>query len=218
MGDSEGAQRTFEELDDDIAAAAQALLERQAPGTRLVLWGLCDGASAALLYLERRADPRVAGMVLLNPWVRSEASLARTQVKHYYGQRLMQPEFWQKLLRGGIGLGALRGFLRSVASARRPAAAQVHADYRGAMASAWKRFGGPMLLMLSDSDYTAREFEDCATTEPAWQGALARSGLRICHLADADHTLSSAAAKSAADGAVTQWLGTLAMPAGHTPD
>jgi hypothetical protein len=42
----------------------------------------------------------IAGLVLLNPWVRSEVSLAQTHIKHYYGQRLLQGEFWRKLLSG----------------------------------------------------------------------------------------------------------------------
>ena len=87
MGDSEGAQRPFDALTPDIAAAIAALQSQQPQVRRVVLWGLCDGASAALLYLHERPDPRVQGLVLLNPWVRSEASLARTHVKHYYRQR-----------------------------------------------------------------------------------------------------------------------------------
>ncbi|MCK7493609.1 MAG: hydrolase 1, exosortase A system-associated [Comamonadaceae bacterium] len=90
MGDSSGALRGFEQITPDIGAAVDALLQR-APGVRrVVLWGLCDGASAALLYLHERRDPRVRGVCLLNPWVRSEASLARTHVKHYYTRRLRE--------------------------------------------------------------------------------------------------------------------------------
>ena len=98
MGDSSGSQRNFEPVNEDMAMAIAAL-QRQVPAVKqVVLWGLCDGASAALLYLRATADPRVRGLCLLNPWVRSEASLARTHVKHYYLQRLMQREFWLKLV------------------------------------------------------------------------------------------------------------------------
>ncbi|MFY7949699.1 MAG: hydrolase 1, exosortase A system-associated, partial [Gemmatimonas sp.] len=70
MGDAEGEPRSFEALDDDLAAAIDALVRAcpQAPG--VLLWGLCDGASASLLYLRRRPDPRVKGLALANPWVR----------------------------------------------------------------------------------------------------------------------------------------------------
>ena len=118
MGDSSGTQRSFEDLDQDVGAAIDSLLQRAPQVKRVVLWGLCDGASASLLYLHRTADLRVAGICLLNPWVRSEVSLARTHVKHYYLQRLGQPEFWRKLLSGRVSADALAGVVRNVGLAR----------------------------------------------------------------------------------------------------
>ena len=112
MGDSSGEHRDFSNASADIAAAIDAL-QRQLPSvTRVCLWGLCDGASAALLYCQDTGDRRVSGLCLLNPWVRSDASLARAQVKHYYGQRLRlrQKEFWVKLLSGQVaGVGRFGG-------------------------------------------------------------------------------------------------------------
>lgn len=55
-----------------VAAAVEAML-RAAPVRHAVLWGLCDGASASLLYMQATQDPRMTGPALLNPWVRSEA-------------------------------------------------------------------------------------------------------------------------------------------------
>ncbi len=84
MGDSPGPQRSFEEVDEDLRAAVDTLFA-QSPGLRsVVLWGLCDAASAALMYAP--ADPRVAGLVLLNPWVRTEAGLAQSYLENYYGK------------------------------------------------------------------------------------------------------------------------------------
>ena len=94
MGDSAGAQRSFEQLTPDIGAAVDELLRQCPQLQQVVLWGLCDGASASLLYLaERQGDARIAGLCVLNPWVRSELSLARTQVQHYYTRRLVDPAF-----------------------------------------------------------------------------------------------------------------------------
>jgi exosortase A-associated hydrolase 1 len=59
MGDSSGDQRSFEGVSQDIAAAIAALLRHASGVTRVVLWGLCDGASAALLYLHDSGDVRV---------------------------------------------------------------------------------------------------------------------------------------------------------------
>jgi exosortase A-associated hydrolase 1 len=102
MGDSEGHLRSFESVSADIAAAINKLQAQIPEVQHVVLWGLCDGASAALLYCDETKDARVSGLCLLNPWVRSETSLAQTHVKHYYRQRLMEKAFWAKLFTGQV--------------------------------------------------------------------------------------------------------------------
>ena len=205
MGDSDGAMRGFETLDDDVGAAIDALL-RAMPGLRrVVLWGLCDGAAAALLYCGARRDARVAGLCLLNPWVRSEASLARTHVRHYYLRRLAQASFWTKLLRGKLGWGALAGLFGNVRAAA-GAAETEGGDFRDAMASAWKGFAGRILLVVSGADLTAREFDDALHADARWRGALARPNVERVDIDGADHTFSRAAGREAMETAVLRWL------------
>ena len=207
-GDSGGEARGFEVLDDDIAAAADMVV-RTVPGVeRIVLWGLCDGASAALLYCGRRSDPRIAGLCLLNPWVRSEVSLARTHVRHYYARRLVQPAFWSKLLRGGLGWKAVAGLLGNVQLAASAQAGLPHGgDFRAGMAASWAGFTGRILLVVSGADLTAREFDDGLHTDPRWRGALARPDVERCDIAQADHTFSRSADRQAMETAVLGWLG-----------
>jgi exosortase A-associated hydrolase 1 len=213
MGDSSGAPRSFTELDDDIAAAIDALRLACPEVQKIVLWGLCDGASAALQYWLHRQDDRVAALCLLNPWLRSEAGLAKTQVRHYYRDRLLQAAFWRKALSGGVGLRALSGFWRNLAMAvgNRPRPAvndkrTLTADFRVTMAQAWQAFPGPILLLLSGKDYTAKEFLGGVAAEPAWRGALARRNVQRVDLPDADHTFSAAADGRACEQAVASWL------------
>jgi exosortase A-associated hydrolase 1 len=217
MGDSEGAQRPFDALTPDIAAAITALQSQQPQVRRVVLWGLCDGASAALLYLHERPDPRVQGLVLLNPWVRSEASLARTHVKHYYRQRLLQREFWLKLFSGRVAGAAVRGLLDNLRKARgggggggggTGSSAQALA-FQQRMAAAWQGFGGRILLVLSGNDYTAREFQEFVKADPAWAGAMTRPGLTVHEAAGADHTFSRIADRLALELVTADWLQTL---------
>lgn len=193
MGDSAGEPRPFDALSPDIAAAMDALQARLPHIDDVVLWGLCDGASAALLYVDEVADARVSGLVLLNPWVRSAVSLARTQVQHYYRQRLMDPAFWGKLLRGGVGLAALREWHDKRQLARRGDAVDAlpKASFQQRMARAWLHFDKPMLLQLAARDETAQEFLLHSGTDPAWRGAMERSALTCCTLPDADHTFST---------------------------
>lgn len=206
MGDSSGAQRGFEDMHDDIAAGIATLLHA-APGVqRVALWGLCDGAAASLLYIEASRDARVAGLALLNPWVRSEQSLARTHVKHYYRERLLQPAFWAKLLRGGVGLRALRDLGANLGRLRQRKTEPAHHSFQQRMAGAWHGFEGELLLMLSDNDWTAREFEEHLRHSAEWAGARQRPRLRWQQIADADHTLSGSGARVQVDNLTLAWL------------
>lgn len=207
MGDATGYLRNFEQVAADIGVAIDALMQAE-PGVRQVaLWGLCDGASAALLYLHERRDPRVRGLALLNPWVRTEAGEARTRVKHYYVERLMAPEFWRKLATGGVRLDAVTGLIANLRRSRkigRDTASQ--RAYPERMAAAWNAFDGSILLLLSEQDYTAREFEEYTSASGPWQQTLAAREPRLARLAGADHTCSTPQARMAAEDATLDWL------------
>ena len=102
MGDSDGGVRTFEHAGADIRCAVDRLFASVSGLKDVVIWGLCDAASAALFYAH--LDPRVSGVVLLNPWVRTEHGLARVHLRHYYLRRLFQPGLWQKVARGDFNV------------------------------------------------------------------------------------------------------------------
>lgn len=205
MGDSSGEQRAFEHLTPDIGAAIDAL-QAQCPAVRrIVLWGLCDAASAALLYCDETRDPRIAGLCLLNPWVRSEASLAKTQVKHYYGQRLLQKEFWLKLLSGRLNiLAALAALLRKLGQASSRSAPSL--GFQERMARGWQNFTGPILLVLSGDDYTAKEFLEYTASSPSWRCLLERDGVTRVAVPAADHTFSSREWRDTVAASCLKWL------------
>jgi exosortase A-associated hydrolase 1 len=205
MGDSSGAARDFLAVTPDIKAAIDALLEAQPQLKRVVLWGLCDGASASLLYVDETQDARVCGLVLLNPWVRSPESLARTQVKHYYWQRLKQAEFWRKLLSGQLGIQVLRGFgenLRLASKRQAPAAV----GFQARMARAWGGFKAPILLLLSGDDYTAKEFIEHCVSAADWRGLLQDARVTQVQIDAADHTFSTPFGADQALVLSKQWL------------
>lgn len=221
MGDSTGAQTHFESVAPDIGAAVDALT-RQVPNVQgVVLWGLCDAASSALIYWDETRDPRIDGLCLLNPWARSEATLARTQVKHYYVQRLLSKELWLKLLSGRLNilssLGELAGKLRQATAKHTPADAAGPANYQTRMASAWRAFPGPIHLILSGDDYTAKEFLEYAAAHGEWQGLLARPAVTRTVLADADHTFSTARWRDQVESACLDWLAPFASSIGTMP-
>jgi uncharacterized protein len=209
MGDSPGEARDFLGVDADIAAAITALLAARPTLQRVALWGLCDAASAALLYLDATRDPRVAGVALLNPWARSTATLAQTHVKHYYWRRLREKEFWLKLLRGGVGLTALRGLGSNLSLARSAGGKAADSrSFQDRMAAGLRGFDGPVLLVLSGDDYTAREFSLHATSSASWQGLLHRPTLALHEMPQADHTFSNLADQDSQCHLCLDWLKT----------
>lgn len=199
MGDSEGEARPFDMVEADVRSAVDLIL-RTIPGLRhVVLWGLCDGASASLLGAN--SDQRIRGLILLNPWVRTEASKAATYLRHYYAKRLVSADFWQQIVRGEIGVGrAARGLLKNVrrvvdaraegASEIRGVAAKPAGPLPDRLALAWERFPGPVGIVLSGDDMTAREFSDLCRSAPKWRRLMRRKSVEQRELAGANHTFS----------------------------
>lgn len=198
MGDSEGAARSFEHIDDDIRAAVDCLFAEM-PGLReVVLWGLCDGASASLFYAG--GDVRVKGLVLLNPWARTEQGEARAYLRHYYARRLLDPELWRKILRGRFDFGgAMRSARQMASNSMKPSAAQAVTGHPEAHAGAslpdrlldgLLRFRGRVLFIFSGNDLTAKEFLDVAGSTSAWRRAFTGARVQRRDLAEANHTFA----------------------------
>lgn len=197
MGDSEGEMRNFENINADIRAATDALL-RQAPEIRrIVLWGLCDAASAALYYAHTNA--RVTDLILLNPWVHSPSGAARARLKYYYLSRLMQRSFWVKLLSGKMQLGKSAQDLASATRLAAPdTATAAPADprhgspgYIERMFEGLKLFEGNTLFLLSGNDLVAREFIELARQDKRWKKILSSPKISIEQISEANHTFSS---------------------------
>jgi uncharacterized protein len=207
-GDSSGAMRSFEAIDEDIRAAVDAFLAAAPQVRKVVLWGLCDAASAACFYAA--SDPRVVGLVLLNPWVRTDASEASTYLRHYYGRRLLEPGFWRKVARGeftpGRSARSLAALVQRAAGGAGSARTGTALPLPERMASALERFRGRVLLVLSGNDLTAAEFRDTVTRSARWGKALQANPLATVELPDADHTFSTARWRSEVAGATRSWL------------
>ena len=216
MGDSTGELRDFEGVNEDVGAAIDAFQAHCPQLERIVLWGLCDAATACLLYWDLTRDARIGGQVLLNPWVRSEATLARTHIRHYYGQRLLQAEFWHKLLRGKLGIRhALQGLATSWLRARKTsgdASTDAMLPFQKRMMRALEGFPGPTLLILSGDDYTAKEFLEACQADAQATQALAGTQLTRVDVSGADHTFSSRDLRQAVEAATLAWLKQLAAP------
>jgi len=210
MGDSSGSFPGFEHLDTDIRAAVDCLISSAPQVRQVILWGLCDAASAILMYAH--TDERITGVTILNPWVRSETGLARAQVRHYYLQRFFQREFWLRLLQGKVPIGeALGGFVDKLRQGSRQAATSVPAsprDFVRRMQAGLQRFKGGVLCVLSGQDITAAEFSELIK-ESEWRDLMARPGIRTERLARANHTFATAEDRAQVEALTLHWLSSL---------
>jgi exosortase A-associated hydrolase 1 len=183
MGDSTGEPRTFENVGEDLRAAVDLFLSRVPEVAEVVIWGLCDAASATLFYCHQ--DPRVTGIVLLNPWVRTAHGEARAHLKHYYLRHAFSAAPWTKLLRGEFDLAAsARSFVRNLKTASTGSTGTLPER----MADGLARFKGRTLLITAGSDLTAKEFLDTAGASPRWSKLLQSPRVTRQALRDATHT------------------------------
>lgn len=202
MGDGGGAMRDFRSVGQDIAAAVAALLDAHPPLRRVVLFGLCDAAAAILMHLQGRPDPRIAGLILQNPWVRSAEGQSAVLVKHYYVHRLRSADFWLKFLKGGVGTRAIKEWIGHRNSARKPYDVNP-TSFQEQMERGWKDMRHPALLQLSGADLTAREFIMRWDTQiPGWRHA---PGLSLHEYPGADHTFSNSAVEREAHSTILTW-------------
>lgn len=214
MGDSDGEQRDFELVGQDIKDALEFFQSEQPQLKRFVLWGLCDAASANLFYAF--SDERIAGLVLLNPWVRTDSGEAQTYLKHYYLQRLLSKDLWHKLLSGKFNIKQSLSSFRQIvkkAMGKEDEKKADHAALTGTlpqrMQQAWERFQGPILLILSGQDLTAAEFKDVVKATPSWQNLLNQDKVQRKDLHEANHTFAKQQWRDLVAKWTVDWLKTI---------
>lgn len=203
MGDSAAEPQPFDAVDDDVRAAIDTFVAERSGLRRIVIFGLCDAASAAMIYAP--SDARVAGLILANPWVRSASGEAKAYVRHYYGRRLLQSAFWGKVFSGEFDVHAsLWDLFRKLRVARSNRSRQ--ADFVTRMRSGVCRFRGSVLYLISERDLTADEFMDLCRSESKWREILAEPLRMVVRLDNSDHTFSARDSLMRACHTCIDWL------------
>lgn len=213
IGDSDGPLADFRDLDGDIRAAIDRLQQDVPSVEKVVLWGLCDAASAAMMYAQR--DDRVAGLVLLNPWVRSEQSLAAARMRFYYARRIVSKEFWAKLFSGRLEVtrsvaefftSLQQSLPNAVSTDERQQTVADDTNYIERMRTGLANFVGPSLFVLSGDDITAAEYKTLVASDRRWKQIMSDSRITVSPMADANHTFSSSEWRSEVANRTLQWL------------
>jgi exosortase A-associated hydrolase 1 len=203
MGDSEGDARNFEDVENDIQHAINQFYEELPDIKEVIIWGLCDAASAAMFYAHR--DARVTGLVLLNPWIRTDGGAAKAYLKHYYARRLLERELWSKIAGGRFDYrAAARSVFKLAGTALRGRKASAPTGDVTPVGQSGNRlplpermldgidqFKGKVLLIMSGNDLTAQEFSDVVNSSRKWKKLLESPRVQRRDLPEANHTFST---------------------------
>ncbi|MGY8870346.1 MAG: hydrolase 1, exosortase A system-associated [Pseudomonadales bacterium] len=223
MGDASGDLLGFENVQVDIQHAIDTFMHK-VPGLEgVVLWGLCDAASAACFYAP--GDKRVAGLVVLNPWVRSEAGEAKAFLKHYYLQRLFSRQLWAKVIKGDFNISAslasLVSMLKRSSSTEDTSVVeseiactveslkQPSTNLPEKIQSSLKAYQGPVQYIMSGNDLTAAEFDDAVKGSKSFTRLLKQKRMQREDLKSADHTFSKREWRDKVAAWTVNWIRTL---------
>jgi pimeloyl-ACP methyl ester carboxylesterase len=208
IGDSEQRNDKLSTINSSLADIKEALdfLAANKLASRFVLIGLCSGADHAVLYAA--ADPRVVGLVLMDPTI---PPTTRYYV-HYILQRLTTLRNWASVAAGRSGLLSM---LRSQLAYRlRPSrgssgltletlkfSPHLGQSYAGSVAHGVR-------ILAAFTSISPRQTYRSQILEAFPQTAFEDS-LRLEHFSHSDHLFSDRNDRSRLDQLVLDWLGAL---------
>jgi len=192
-GDSEGNVTGFTNIQADIDAAINCFSKRNIEITELSLWGLCDAASAILLYLHQYPEQKkvISNLVLVNPWVRQTHTEAKTYLRSYYVRRFFSKSFWLKLFSGNVktktAFSEIQDFRRQ---SQENESTHTADNFVSHMHAGLSDFIGQSSILLSGNDLTAGEFKLLAKSNKNWRALMAQDNISQQIIEQADHTFS----------------------------
>lgn len=203
LGDSSGSHASFENMRDDLTTAL-ASFKKASPGIeKVVLLGLCDGASAILL--DGIALAGVEGAVLLNPWAQPAAGRTKAMQRSYYFGRLRNWRTWPAALSRLVGR-------ENTSEGSKPSLAGISDESAGCppfipkMLDNWLAFTGPSLVVISQDDVTAAAFNAAVGDHVGWRRMRGKRRVSRVTIKGADHTFSSARTRDEMTEKILAWL------------
>ncbi|WP_296611295.1 hydrolase 1, exosortase A system-associated [Sphingomonas sp.] len=152
IGDSDGANRGYQNSGPDIAAAARKFRTLAPHMKRVVGFGNCDAATALALF---HRDAGIDALVLANPWIGGEEDdmPPASAIRSHYAQRLRDPRQWLRALSGGMDIAkAIKGLRKASSKSKQPTN-PIAAQMAVAMVDT------PRTILLAQRDNTAIRFE-----------------------------------------------------------
>jgi len=222
-GDSDGERRTPRQGEDvhlDIKAALDLFCEKQSNLEGILIWGLCRGAIRTLQYAPH--DSRVVGVVLLNPRVDSERIGATATLRHYYWQRITDPNFYRKVLGGDFSpwhsikqlsttvLAAIGISPKSDRSApvTDGAVPEIADDFpvEESIEMGFRDFKGKSLMILGGGDLEAEKFRQVLNRSASLKQRIGDPDFIIEDIPGANHTFSTREWRDRAISLTKEWV------------
>lgn len=209
MGDGAGPFRGFEDMYDDLEAALKALREHRPSIQRIVLWGGCDAASAALINAYQL--PNVVAIAVANPWITDDKMADRVQRQHFL-KRLGEASFWKKVLTlqynpldyASAALAKLQRRKHKPASSGNSTGAPV--SFVARMRVGLERFDGSLFLLMSGRSLISRQFDELLALDPKWQHAVDSHLVERHVIEGADQTFSGVSARDEMLATLLRWM------------
>ena len=213
MGDSSNEKEdiSFTQAALDIITAIAEFKRLQPQIKKIILMGLCDGASAILIAIPHIKE-NISGIILINPWVYQDSTIAKTYLKYYYIRRLQESDFWIKLFKLKINfrqslssvLQKYRSAFLSKTDIEDPKISFIDQMFLGLL-----QFDGKILTLLSEDDLTAQEFQLLLKENKMWQNELNQAKHKSLILSNTNHTFSNNKSRQQVIDSIINWLGKL---------
>ncbi len=207
LGDSEARDDGLAPLEGNLADIREVIdmLQATRQVRRVVLVGLCSGADHSVIYAA--SDPRVAGVVLLDP------SIPRTlrYYVHHYSSRVLQLSSWLNLVSGShplwLGLKRRAAHLPQAPAAEAQQLTIEHPQVRAYLQNAYGRalaHGVQFLAVLTGG--VERRHNQRRQLLDAFPQLAFGSQLRLEYFKDSDHTFTSEASRARVIGLIEEWV------------
>jgi pimeloyl-ACP methyl ester carboxylesterase len=207
IGDSEPRRDSLSPLASSLADLDDVLdwLERERAVSRVVLIGLCSGADHAILHAH--SDPRVAGLVLMDPSVPTTARF----YAHYIFRRLTRLRSYVSVMLGRSGL--VRVWIRHLYGFRsnadmRPASLEdlrFHSYLRQSYRSAIKN--GVQILAVFTGEITRQTYREQMLD--AFSDIVFGDRLRLEFFPSTDHVFTSEKDRAQLFKIIRNWITSL---------
>lgn len=207
-GDAYGDAKHFSANTEELGEAITLILESCNNLSGVILWGLCDGATAAAEYAH--LDPRVKGVVLVNGWIHSPWQESKNLWLEYYSKRIFDPNTWLAYIRNPSRIGeTIRAFWSRIASLRNK---DPLSDHGKNVVENLTKFTGNLMSIVSGSDVTGLTFIDyIKDNAPNVYARLDR-----VEIAGADHTFTQNSWRQACSDYTLKWIQEIQQNAKHS--